>query len=290
MRMEEHINTIIYAGQSSAEYTYYCNPGVHKSFLDVGENDTFVKVVYYSDTGTVMDESAATPIDVTTSDVTGKDLVLILKEKISGKVVLQKGTILQQDASVTVKVKGGRGEVEQKVTIQKGTDGEAAFSLTVPPGNDYKLWYENVSGSGTFVSPMYYNSGNMTKESNLAGLIDLSKGSKSDIILTLYENRFIKGSIGVPESYKGTLNGDLKLKVYIENTKTNYSTDVVIPKSGDSVPYCIYVPAGNDYIVRYNFPNENNDFVRDGYYGGGTTVQKKGSAKSFDLTKGNESE
>ncbi|MDP4181577.1 MAG: hypothetical protein Q8942_10830, partial [Bacillota bacterium] len=130
----------------------------------------------------------------------------------------------------------------------------------------------------------------MTRNENEAGLIDVSKGSKTDANITLVEKRLVSGTISIPQGEK--LTDNLNVRIYVENTlNSNDSTysDVVIPVSG-FITYNIYVPAGNSYIVRYDFLNENNNYVKDGYLGNSGMEISKSAAKILDLSNENKSE
>ncbi|MDP4181578.1 MAG: hypothetical protein Q8942_10835 [Bacillota bacterium] len=146
--------TIIKQGSRSADYTFYYNPGVHTVYYEMSPNNLMVEKGYYSKTGTVLDESAATPVDVTTGDAVGVDFVFILKKIISGKVMLQDGKAADSYISALVKARGARGEATCNVTFSQG-DKEASYTLAVPPGSDYKLWYENVTGSSNLITKMF---------------------------------------------------------------------------------------------------------------------------------------
>jgi uncharacterized protein YjdB len=273
-------------GSRTADYTFYFNPGIRTFYYDLGYDDTYVEKGFYSDTGTVMDESAATLIDVRTGDAAGKNFEFILKKVISGKLRLEKDAKAVGDISALVRVKGARGEDSEYVTILNGNN-YAEYRLTVPPGADYKLWYENVTGSLNVVSKMYYNDGFMTRNEGNAGKIDVSQVSRNDIDLTLSELKLISGELRVPDG--DTLTSNTTVRIYVEN-KANQNdvtyADVVIPANSQSVPYNIYVPTGYSYYIRYGFISEHNSYVKDGYLGSSGMEINKNAARVFDINSG----
>jgi len=271
-------------GSRTADYTFYMNPGIHTFYYELGDNDTFVEKGFYSETGTVMDESAATPIDVRTGDASGINFQFILKKIISGKLKLEKDTRAVGNITALVKVKGRRGEDSQNVTITNGSN-YAEFKLAVPPGADYKLWYENVTGSPNVVSKMFYNSGFMTRNENEAGLIDVSEISINDIVLTLSEMKLISGELRIPDG--DTLTANTSVRIYVENIANQKDVtyvDVTIPANNKSVPYNIYVPTGYSYNIRYGFLNENSFYVKDGYLGNNGMEINKSAAKVLEVS------
>ncbi len=274
-------------GSRTADYTFYMTPGIRNFYYELGQNDTYVEKGFYSDTGTVMDESAATAIDVRTGDAAGKNFEFILKKVISGRLKLEKDTKAVGNITALVKVKGGRGEDSEYITIQNGSN-YADYRLTVPPGADYKLWYENVTGSLNVVSKMFYNSGFMTRNESEAGRIDVSEVSRSNIDLTLSEMKLISGELRIPDG--DTLTASTSVRIYVEN-KSNQSDvtykDVTISANSKSVPYNIYVPSGYSYYIRYGFLNENNFYVKDGYLGNNGMEINKSAAKVIEVSSEN---
>ncbi|HEY9061252.1 MAG TPA: S-layer homology domain-containing protein [Pseudobacteroides sp.] len=285
---DERVYSVVFKkGTFSTEYTFYMNPGVREFFYRLGPNDTFVEEGYYSDTGTVMDEKAASPIDVTIGDAAGKNFTFILKKVISGKIKFEKDIIAVGNVSAVVKVQGARGEDSQQVTIPNGSN-YAEYRLTVPPGSDYILWYENVSGSANSISKMYYNSGYMVRNKDDAGKIDVSQISRDNVDLMLSEIKLVSGELRVPEGDR--LIANTAARIYAENKENPNDfiyTDVVIPANSPSVPYNIYVPNGNSYYIRYTLNSENNVFAKDGYLGNGEMAVNRSYARELQIIGGN---
>ncbi|RXE59077.1 Ig-like domain-containing protein [Acetivibrio mesophilus] len=276
---------VIPAGERSGSFTIYYNPGVYKLFYQCPEDDIFVSPGYYSKGGTVVDKNSADDIDVREGNQVGINLVLLLKKTISGKVVLSNGVAPKGGYTVKVKASGSKGSAEQTVMIEEG-EKSADYILFVNPGEKYKVWYES-SKEYTFVSPMYYNSDGMVRDSSRASLLDLSKENKTDIDLTLTEMRAVSGNIVVPSGVAPS--GGISVDVVVSNGKDSTKASVTIPAGAGFVSYTAYVPAGKGYKVKYEV-NSKSDYATDGYYGVSGTTLNASSAASLDLTSENKAE
>jgi len=279
--------TFIYIpeGERSAPFTIYYNPGVYKLYYECDEDDIFVSPGYYSKGGTVVDKNSADDIDVREGNQVGINLVLLLKKTISGKVVLSNGVAPEGGYTVKVKASGSKGSAEQTVVIPKG-EKSADYILFVNPGDKYRVWYET-SKEYNFVSPMYYNSDGMVRDSSSASLLDLTKENKTDIDLTLTEMRSVSGNIVLPSGVAPS--GGISADIVVSNGKDSGKVTVKIPAGERFASYTAYVPAGKDYKVKYTV-DAKSDYATDGYYGVSGTTLNASSAASLDLTSENKTE
>lgn len=285
---------VIRKGESSGPYVVYFEPGLHKVYYQVPENDIFVAKGYYSKGGTVTDESSATAVDVTTGDQAGINLVLILKRTISGSVILPSGVApaggieVTIDAGIkssnTINIKG-----TTTVTIPQGQRA-VDYKLYVEPGASYIVRY--TASNQNIVSPMYFNFDSMVDNVNGASVINVTDENKSGIDISLVEKRTISGTVLLPGGSAPA--GGIAVNVEIQNSTNTLIKPVIvkltIPEEANSISYTASVVPASGYSVRYTV-SEPSDYATDGYYGvGGNTTLNVSSAEFLDLSKENKTE
>ncbi len=275
---------IIEPGKSSANYKLYFNPGKYNIGYECGKDSVFVSPGYYSTGGTVTDKTKAALVDVTEGNQPGINIVLLLKKTISGKIMLSTGKAPEKGYTITLKASNGIDTTSSNFTIYEDEQSRD-YTLYVPPGDKYKVWYEiSKDYDYNFVSPMYYNSDGMVRDSNSSSLMDLRTDNKTNIDLTLIEKRIIRGNVLLPSGIAPS--GGMNLKVKASNGKDTDEVSVSIPEGAGSAEYQLLVPAGKDYKVQYTL-DAGGDYASGGYHGVGGTTLNVSAAALLDTTVGN---
>lgn len=271
-------------GEKSAPFTFYYNPGVYTVGYECDEDMIFVSHGYYSKGGTVTASSKADKVDLTTGNQVGVNIVLLLKNSISGTVSLSNGVAPSGGYKVTVKTSGSTGSSSEIVTIPEG-EKSADYKLFVTPGEKYSVWYE--VSEENFVSPMYYNSSEMVIKSSMSTFLDLKTDNKVDIDLKIMEKRTLSGSVILPSGVAP--KSEIAVKVSVSNGSDTTLQSVTIAEGQSFAKYSVFIPAGKDYKVQYTLSSDTN-YASGGYYSIGGTTLNVNSATLLDLTTENKTE
>jgi len=200
---------------------------------------------YYSSGGFTTSEGSATPVAVTTSDVTGISVQLRAGYHIKGKVTGSGGTPL---ANIQV----GANSSDYGGSATTALDG--TYSVHVAAGSYTVSFYDN---SGTYLNG-YYSSGGFT----------ISQGSATPVAVTTSDVTDISVQLGTGHSIKGTVTGTggtalsgVEVDVY---SNDYYGWTL----TGSDGTYSVDVPVGTYTVSFY----DNSGTYLNGYYSSGGFV------------------
>ena len=206
---------------------------------------TYLHGYYSSSGGFTTSEGSATPVAVTTSDVTGISVQLRAGYHIKGKVTGSGGTPL---ANIQV----GANSSDYGGSATTALDG--TYSVHVAAGSYTVSFYDN---SGTYLNG-YYSSGGFT----------ISQGSATPVAVTTSDVTDISVQLGTGHSIKGTVTGTggtalsgVEVDVY---SNDYYGWTL----TGSDGTYSVDVPVGTYTVSFY----DNSGTYLNGYYSSGGFV------------------
>ncbi len=217
---------------------------------------------YYSSGGFTLDEDSATPVKVTTSDVTGIDVQLETGQFITGTVTGTGGTPLE-DVDV---------EADSMSYLASGeTDSDGSYWLLVPP-DTYELYFSD--GSGLYLSGYY--------SSSASGHFTVDEGSATPVTVTTSDVTGINVRLGTAHFIMGTVTGtdgtplsDFEVDAYT----AGYAYDGSTTTASDGT-YSIDVPAGSYTVYFY----DGSGTYFSGYYSSSGFTLDEDSATPVKVT------
>ena len=214
---------------------------------------------YYSSGGFTIDYSSATPVAVTTSDVTGISVQLGTGHSIKGTVTGSGGTPL---ANIRVQAyTSNRSYYGYATTASDGT-----YSVAVPAGSYTVYFYDN---SDTYLSG-YYSSGGFTISRGSATPVAVTTSDVTGISVQLQTGYYIKGTV--------TGSGGTPLaNIQVEADSSDYYGYAMTASDGT---YSAHVAAGSYTVSFY----DNSGTYLNGYYSSGGFTISRGSATPVAVT------
>jgi len=243
------VNLTIPQGKRSADYSLSVPVNTeNKSYIIwyiIENNLQYIQRGYYSTEGTVLNQSSASPVDITNGNVKDIDLEFIPGNIISGKVSLPDGDVAP----------AGGIQVDISAKTDNGTpyavidDYYFSIFVTIPEGQnsvDYSLPVKaNIAESCYIVSYVlfseygyaqsgYYSINGTTSKESLASPVDASNGDVGGIDLKILPANIISGTISLPEGDIAP-EGGIKVSISALNYYSGFSqlpisTTVTIPE------------------------------------------------------------
>lgn len=267
-------------GKSSVPYTVYVPSGTGYLVEYKTSSEEYCKTGYYSNSGTVKKTDEATLLNVSEGSQKNIDIELIKNKKITGNFRFPKGVAPAGGFKANLVASNGTDLVRKSVTIPQGYS-SISYTLYVPEGKNYTVWYEATDRS---VMPVgYYTDGGMTVDKSKAKLIDAST-DVSSINIDVIPKISLKGSVKLLSAPAPA--GGISVKLTIDNKTSKDSLDVLIPEGFTSAPYELYVPAGENYVLQYT--TSSTGFVSPGYYSEPGTKEKSSEASLLNILKDRE--
>ncbi len=243
--------------------------------------DAYVRVGYYSTTGTTWDESAATILSGG-SDHSGIDMTLLSGDTISGRVLLPQGDVAPNGGLWVslLLLDNTVGSYNGRVKIEEG-NASVAYQKVVP-SLAAANWTIKYLCNGAACDP-YYNFGWYSASGTTWSSLDatpLPGGADHDNIdLTLLWGDRFSGRIILPDGDVAP-SGGMRFDASIDNIHTNdqFQRFFIIPEGNASVPYEMVVPASPtaDWTAAYVCNDTAcQSYVLKAYYlDGGMTLDK----------------
>lgn len=254
------------------------------NILDGG--NSLAKSGIYSSSGTTFDEDYAESLTVG-SNLEGKDLELLVKRTISGKISLPDGKTAPR-GGIEIKVVAGYKNNEyytDYITIEEGKTSSnfevAAYAND--SNNKYILHYNILGDMDGFFSYGFFNGAGTTINIENADPIDIRHNDVSNIQLPILKGRTISGTIKLPDN-RTAPEGGIKVQVFAESKdqENNYSSMVKIDQEKNSADYFLLVPDENkSYYV--NYFTIASGYVRSGYFQGINTVVEHENASIINV-------
>lgn len=185
---------------------------------------------FYVSNGIVGGPDAAAQLDVTTVDVTNRNLVLVAGKVIQGTISMPANYENLKHNGIWMRVYASNGTnfSMTDAVIEKGAS-SVTYSLFVPAGSGYKIWYTQYSVD-EFAGTAFYNSNNTTVYAANANLVTVSDAGVTGINMSLIAtSRTISGSVSLPG---GSSRSQYLLQI-IPGYGSGYEVKYVI-KSGNS--------------------------------------------------------
>lgn len=170
-------------GQSSASYVLGLSDGRYKiRYRTISSSPLYLKQGYYSDSGTVSDESLASDLNITSTDMENININIIEQKNISGRISLPEGQIAAEAVNIYIYVTGsGNYSYSTGMVIPAGGS-SLDYSVLVIPGN-YKIGY--YIEDGLYKSSGYYCEDGTTVDEEAATFINVASSNINDINMIL---------------------------------------------------------------------------------------------------------
>jgi len=253
---------IISSGKSAVDYELEV-PSIdgYKIKYTVKSIGGYVTSGYYSENGTVGKKERSTSINCSSGSVMGIDLNLIPGMEIKGKISLPAGHKVNiKDFWMWVVASNENYESAAYVTITEGKS-DATYSVYVPEGADYIVYYSLQSLYGEYVEKGYYNSNVTTANKDCATKLNVSKNTSGINLMLIPVDRIISGTVSLPDGMA-------------------------------AVSYSIRVPSnnkGNGYRLGYSVTSGNADglYYEKGYFSQFGTFSDINDASIIDVSTRN---
>lgn len=279
------VDVSIPEGRGSVPYTIYVPTGAGYKVSYQTKDTSYVSIGYYNSNKTVLDVNSANLLVMGSKNEYSINLTLIEKRVISGKVSLPSGTApfggIVVKISTNWAVNSSSMELSTTTTIFQG-ESSAEYSMLVPPGEDYIIKCEVLSGEVKYINETYYSTGGTVYNKSFADKIKTTGGNQPNINFVLLEKRKVTGTLSLPV---GMVAEEDMVFTYTDSKKVT-TVIAVIHKGEGSGPYVVYFEPGL-HTVHYEVP-ENDIFVTKGYYSKGGTVTDEKSATVVDVTTGDQ--
>ncbi len=265
-------------GYKSIQYTLYV-PAAEDYKISYSVSDAgYMSLGYYNSTETTLDIDNATVKNIS-SDVRGIDFVLIAKMAISGEILLPTGTAPAGGIRVTVtatQLANTKNNASIDITVPEGFR-SIPYTLYVPTGSGYEVKYQ--VGNNSFIATGYYNVSGTKPDEASATLIN-AYGDCTGIDLTLIAKKTISGTVLLPDVYAPI--GGIKVTVSASNGKDTVSLNLTIPEASKSIAYTLFIPPGQDYVVKYS--TNVDAYINTGYYSKNGTKKDIAGTEKLDAT------
>jgi|GEM_PF-5528342 len=278
---------------------YRVSYGFNSSYTYPG----FVGNGYYSLSGTTADYSAATLINVGSTNIDGINLTIYTGKTITGTISLPEGRTAPTggiNGYVSVSALTGGDYYDVNINIPE-TDSSATYTVTVPESNGATLgynveYYISDSESCGYVKRGYYSSGGTTSTNDDEAIpVYISNENISNIDFAMIAGNVISGTVSLPSGMTapiGGLEGDVS--VTPDDKENGYYARFNIPAEKSTVNYAIVVPIDTSipgYRVGYGCYDSNDasypGYIRNGYYSNGETTTNYSSSTLVDINAGN---
>ncbi len=263
-------------GKSSVAYSVYVpeNEGYTVKYAIEGSSGTYESDCYYSQNGTVSFENQADKIDVGEDGINDINLTLKPQRQIGGTVSLPKG--ISDNIWIDIYLNSSNCNYSGSLYLYGGKS--TNFTFNVKADTDYKLRYSVYHNM--LDTNMYYSDTGAVKDESNAVLLDVTDGSITYIDFVISARKAIKGTIALPDGE--IANSDIN-NIRVEVSNDNYPTYyqyVDILEGQNSVSYSVYVPADENYTVKY-IVGSSYGYESGYYYSDSGMVQDKADAAKF---------
>jgi len=233
--------------------------------IDNTEADCYTKG-YYSEDGTVYEQSEADRVQVPPTGEGSIDMTLVKGAVISGKVTLSQGiTMPVEGLSMSVNISNNNGLYYHTYLNFAQNEYEKTYSVRVKPGQRYSLQYNVDQEIPGIIRYGYYTDDGISpayQEPNL--LID---GDTTDINLIVMEGITINGTIKLGQAQSMNLSMNINAMQLVGDKHqylgNSYVSFISYQTNGS---YSMTLPKNGDYIIGYNIYGEGTNLVKNGYY------------------------
>jgi len=268
--------------QHTENIGYRVNYGLYSDHTYAG----YVGNGYYSSSGTTTNYSAATIVDVGSSNISGKDMTIYTGNTITGMISMpgiEKAPAGGINGSVSVSSPSNNNNFNASFYIPAGGS-SASYTVTVPVDTTitgylirYSLYSNNTTYPG-YVRDGYYSTGGTTTNYSSAKLININQGNADGVNLTIIKGVTISGVISLPGTQRAP-SGGIEGSVYIAPLigGSGYNANFTIAAGTSSGEYTATLPANDtaiDYSVRYSLysGDSSRGYIETGYYSAGETI------------------
>jgi len=265
---------VIPTGQSSIDYNVNVLDGTYKiRCLLETDYSNYVQTNYYSDIGTVEDDTKSTSITVSGSAVVGKDIRIIKTNTINGRILLPEEATKDSEITVSAYDKNSGASFINSVVISTG-ETSADYSIEVPNGT-YTIRTKLQDNLTPYIKRSYYNDTGTVTNENLATEITVSGSAILGKDIELIKGNRVSGTVSLYEEANEDL--EVSVRVHDESYENSYYTKLVIPTGQSSIDYNVNVLNGT-YKIRCLLETKYSNYVQTNYYSDTGTVANENDA------------
>lgn len=282
-------NVNIPYGVTSVPYSVHVEAGSgYRLFYTLGDNDSIMEYGYYGQNGIYTDKKKAKVFSVANENISGYNVQLLAKRKISGELINPYYGDGDRAFDVNISASNGSNVGVTKVRINP-LQLDVKYTLSLPADTGYILQYEILPNQG-FAPLGYYNSMGMVRTMDKAELLDLRENDLSDSDISLIRDMSISGTVKLP--FGVAPEGGLDISVTATDTSGSMSSyRLTIPEGESSNGYYLSVPPNgyaSGYKVRYSVVSD--DYATLGYYSVSGTKVLSDMATLVDVSSENAEE